>query len=223
MNEKFSELEKINYSEIKSLLNVIEREKINTILLNSPSWHDIQFWTLIAPSAEIYVLNKRLWDLSNIFSKSKIVKLKLMKPKQTFDLVVLQNVLMYSKNPTLWLKNLAEVAKYVLVQDLRYRIRSKSEDGLGGDGDVSRFCLTLEQGVNLQSSNLYCLDQLTSKDKVLGFKLYEGGVNEYHSTQTPPIHIAWITKGVADESSIKPNVFVKKILKYQLAILRNRF
>ena len=34
MNEKFSELEKINYSEIKSLLNVIEREKINTILFN---------------------------------------------------------------------------------------------------------------------------------------------------------------------------------------------
>ena len=74
MNERFSELEKINYSEIKSLLNAIDHEKINTILLNSPSWHDIQFWTLIVPSAEIYVVNKRLWDLSNTFSKSKIVK-----------------------------------------------------------------------------------------------------------------------------------------------------
>ncbi len=223
MKERFSELEKINYLEINTLLNKLERKKINTILLNSPSWHDVQFWKQILPSADIYVLNKRLWDLSNTFSKSKIVKFRLMKPKQTFDLVVLQNVLMYSKDPAMWLQNLAEVSKYVLVQDLRYRIRSKSENGLGEDGDVSRFCISLEPVVDLQADYLYCLDQITSMEKVMGFNLYEGGLNEYHSREFPPIHIAWIIKGDVDGLNTKPNIFVKKLLKYQVAILRNRF
>lgn len=71
------------------------------------------------------ILDIDKWHLNNTHNES-------------YDILILANVLMYCNSPTLAINNIFNSCKYVLIQDVI--IRNRGENIFGTDGDCMRYC-----------------------------------------------------------------------------------
>ena len=106
--------------------------------------------------------------------------------KETWDAIFLFNVMMYSPDPHLWIKHLAANCKYIYIQDLCKRKRSKHGQ-LGPDRDRARYSYLIEPKYDYQ----YDLSQ----EKLVSYVQYSGTPNSFDPA---PIHFIAEIEGGAN-------------------------
>ena len=104
---------------------------IKTVAIHSAAEERVIF-DEIFKEKNIYNLNKKNWNLNEEITV-------------TFDLIIFNNIIMYSKNPERWLKNIFNSCKFVIIQDLIDRKRNDDDEGmrsqlsLADSGDSMRY------------------------------------------------------------------------------------
>lgn len=110
-----------------------ERAEINT---------EARVFNEIFKNKKIYLLSKKNWDLND-------------KIPVKFDLLIVNNVFMYSNNPELWFGNVFNSCKFLIVQDLINRKRG------GEDNDyTNQFHKTVDDGDEDEDSMRYSFSHL---------------------------------------------------------------
>lgn len=107
-------------------LAAVPAAQVKRVLLFSPNLEQLALVRQQFPGARVYCSDKSLWNLSDC-------------KDWAFDLAFLCNVMHYSPDPALWLKNLFQACRYVVVQDLIDRRRGTQAPYLGTDGDATRY------------------------------------------------------------------------------------
>jgi len=105
---------------------------------------------------------------------------------QRFDLIIGANVFLCSGNPDRWFANVLASCKYFVIQDVVRRKRGPVGE-FGPDGDQTRFAVGDERPRTSQY-----FDLATLGDRVLGFRTYFGGANEYDDE---PTHFVAVLRG----------------------------
>ena len=135
---------------------------IKTVAIHSPS-QEYSLYTEIFKKKNIYNLNKKNWNLNEEI-------------KVTFDLIIFNNVIMYSKNPERWLKNIFNSCKFVIIQDVIDRKRNDDDKGmlsqlsLADSGDSMRYSFSHLNQIS-QSRIKYDISNL--KNRVLNVNFYK--------------------------------------------------
>lgn len=115
-------------------------KNIEKIFLLSPSIEQELLFKNLFKTAKIFSLQQSDWDLNFEYSDDA-------------DLIFLANILMYSNNPSLWIKNLKKSSKYIVFQDLINRKRGIDEE-LGPDQDKIRYSYKNHKSFFNKSYNL---------------------------------------------------------------------
>jgi len=108
-------------------------------------------------------------------------------------LIVASNVFMYAQNPQKWFDNILAHTRFLVFQDLIIRKRSATPPFLGDDQDCMRYSYSTK-GINSDFAMAFDLSKL--EPRILYFRSYEGGRNEFHSaSRIAPLHFCSIVQG----------------------------
>lgn len=135
---------------------------IKTVAIHSAAEERVIF-DEIFKEKNIYNLNKKNWNLNEEI-------------KVTFDLIIFNNIIMYSKNPERWLKNIFNSCKFVIIQDLIDRKRNDDDEGmrsqlsLADSGDSMRYSFS---HLNQISQSYVKYDISNLKNRVLNVNFYK--------------------------------------------------
>jgi hypothetical protein len=103
-----------------------------------------------------------------------------------FDFIVAANVFMYSSRPQRWLEHVLARCSSLLVLDLVRRRRSETSE-FGPDGDCMRYAIGDERP---RCAGFF--DFGTIGDRVLGWRTFYGGANDYDES---PMHFIALLQG----------------------------
>jgi hypothetical protein len=120
---------------------------------------------------DVTVLTEHDWDLNH-------------ERDYKFDIIVANNILMYSKTPKLWFDNIMNSCKMLLIQDIMKRQRSSNSE-YGNDGDSTRYSI----GKYSYFNDTLNISQL--KYRIIRSCIYNGNASEYE--QSPRHFISLIT------------------------------
>ena len=135
---------------------------IKTVAIHSAAEERVIF-DEIFKEKNIYNLNKKNWNLNEEITV-------------TFDLIIFNNIIMYSKNPERWLKNIFNSCKFVIIQDVIDRKRNDDDKGmlsqlsLADSGDSMRYSFSHLNQIS-QSRIKYDISNL--KNRVLNVNFYK--------------------------------------------------
>jgi len=151
---------------------------IKTVAIHSPGKLDYMVYMEIFKKKNIYNLNKKNWNLNEEL-------------KVTFDLIIFNNVIMYSKNPGRWLQNIFNSCKFVIIQDLVDRKRTKDDKGM-----TSQFSIAdSEDSMRYSFSHLNVISQSRVKFDISKLKNRLINVNFYKTESPNSKHFICSLKG----------------------------
>jgi len=160
-----------------------------SVMLLTPSKYDVDLVRATFQTARIFVATRKTWDLNRRFPSDG-----------TVDLLVVSNVFHYSPDPALWFENVLGMTTHCIVQDLIFRRRSASPDGLNKDpadgGDSVRYSFE-SRGERSEFASPFDLSAL--ENQIEYFEAYDGARNEYHvDPAAPPRHFCAVIKSGID-------------------------
>ena len=189
-----NQIASINLQELKTSLDELLRTdpSVRKVLLISPVGDDYRFIHQHFPQFDLYITEIHDWNLD------ERCQLRL----GAFDLAIASNVMMYSRDPQLWIDHILEVSRYFAVQDLVYRKRSAKPPYLGDDMEAVRYC---HSGRGVSTSFPTPFDLNNVQQPLRYFKTYAGGMNEFHEPGDTPVHfVAIISTPEGQTVSVPP-------------------
>tara|TARA_B110000908_G_C10267203_1_gene465463 strand:- start:6945 stop:8129 length:1185 start_codon:yes stop_codon:yes gene_type:complete len=134
---------------------------IKTVAIHSPD-NDSSIFKEIFKGKELFNVSIKKWNLNN-------------KINVTFDLLILNNIIMYSKTPEKWFKNIFNSCKFVIIEDLIDRNRNndkgmKSQLSIGDSEDSMRYSFS-HLNVKTQSDVSFDISKL--KNRIINVNFYK--------------------------------------------------
>jgi hypothetical protein len=112
---------------VESLLTEMKLPSTGRGILFSPSTEEVDLVMRMFPKWTFEVMERKDWDLMNLHGNDEI-----------YDMAIMCNMFMYSKNPGTWLNNLSENIDLLIVQDV-IRCPRMPDGEFGSDEDSFRF------------------------------------------------------------------------------------
>lgn len=209
-----------NLEVINSNLSFFQIPQKSRILLISPNLFDYLFWKKSFPKSQFIISNFKDWNIECSFSDSKLRK-KIMKNNMIskgycFDIAIAQNVFMYIEHPNQAITNILEISDKLFLQDLKYRKRSSNINGLGFDGDKSRYSFQMEDKL---IHNHFTIDNKQNYYELIFKREFQGGINKYHTSEDSPIHILCMLQSKKRKIKLDNPLHFPKISLLQFLIL----
>ncbi len=169
---------RVNHAALSRALDwLIERHPTPhpSVLLISPSRHDVLMLHRRLPGATLTIVNIGDWNLDQPpppdFGR--------------FDWAIASNVLHYARAPQTWATHLLQASPVLVIQDLIERRRSPEAPHLAADGDRMRYRHSL---AGVGSSFAGAFDLATLVPVPAYFEAFEGTRNDYHAGAPAPVH-----------------------------------
>jgi hypothetical protein len=194
----------INRGELKKAIDhlIHSHPDVRKVLLISPIVDDYQFIHRNYPQFDIYITRIDDWDLNHPCALQLGI----------FDLAIASNVMMYSHDPQRWIDHVLAVSRYFLAQDLVYRKRGSAPPFLGSDQDAMRYC---HSGRSISTPFPSPFDLNTVRQHFVYFEVFQGGGNEFHQPDDPPMHMVMTVKSEQADSAKADAPPIHRKLKFK--------